>query len=219
MVYLTYIIDHYNDLPDFVVFHHGHRRAWHQIEPTPMKLRALNLTAVKQDHYVNFRCTHDPGCIEGTGIDLVHVDPDDERTQAHMLPRFWKTMFGNESIWDMGPPPTNISTICCAQFAVTKEAILSRPLAFWQSYRRPLEEDLNDYKHLWGTKTDSYFVGICYEKIWHMVFGQSAVHCPSEDYCHKTQFSDAIVCDRYMGDYEHAWGWENIECIERWQDG
>lgn len=219
MAYLTFIVDNYNDLPDFVVFHHGHRRAWHQPEPTPMKLRALNLTALSHDHYINLRCAKDPGCTNSTGIDLVTVDPEDDRKQAHMLPKFWHTMFGNDSVWDLGPTPTNVSVPCCAQFAVTKEAILSRPLAFWRSYRRPLERDLDEYIPLWGEETSSYLVGICYEKLWHMVFGKPAYHCPSEDYCRQVQFSDAIVCDRYTAKFDDAEGWPQITCLEKWQDG
>lgn len=184
-----------------------------------MKLKALNFTALAHDHYINLRCALDPGCTPDTNIDLVHEDPDDDRTQAHMLPRFWNTMFGNESIWDLGPPPTNVSIPCCAQFAVTKEAILSRPLAFWRSYRRPLERDLDEYKPLWGEKTNSYFIGICYEKLWHMVFGKPSRYCPSEDYCRGTQFSDAMVCDRYTAQFNDAKDWQNIKCIEKYQDG
>lgn len=29
MSYLTYIIDHYESLPDIVLFMHGHRASWH----------------------------------------------------------------------------------------------------------------------------------------------------------------------------------------------
>lgn len=220
MAYLTYIIDNYDDLPNFVVFHHGHRRAWHQPEPTPMKLRALNLTALSYDHYINLRCARDPGCTADTGIDLVDVDPHDSRIHALMLPKFWNTMFGNESMWDMGPPPTNVSVPCCAQFAVTREAIRSRPLAFWRAYRRPIERDLDEYKPTWGPNTNSYLVGICYEKLWHMVFGKESVYCPAEDYCRGTQFSDAVVCDRYTGQFDDAKDtWGQIKCMEKWQDG
>lgn len=218
MAYLTYIIDHYDNLPEFIIFHHGHRRAWHQPEPTPMKLRALNLSSLAHDHYINLRCAHLPGCTADTYIDLVHVDPKDLRQQAHMLPRFWNTMFGQESVWDLGPKPSNVSVTCCAQFAVTREAIRRRPLAFWVNYRRPLERDLEEYVPIWGPQTNSYSIGICYEKLWHMVFGKPAIHCPKEDYCRRNQFSDSIVCDRYTGAFEDSQGWENIKCIEKWQD-
>ena len=56
MAYLTYIIDHYDDLPAYSVFVHGHYRAWHQQAPIPAKIRALNLTALEEENYISFRC-------------------------------------------------------------------------------------------------------------------------------------------------------------------
>ena len=56
MAYLTFIIDHYNKLPDFMVFMHGDYRAWHQIEPSPYILSALNLSYVEALGYANLRC-------------------------------------------------------------------------------------------------------------------------------------------------------------------
>jgi hypothetical protein len=37
MMYLTAIIDHYDDLPDFMVFMHGHRASWHMVLPQVRK--------------------------------------------------------------------------------------------------------------------------------------------------------------------------------------
>ena len=56
MAYLTFLYDHYDDLPEYMVFAHGHERSWHQPMPFPWLLSALNLSTVDTLGYVNLRC-------------------------------------------------------------------------------------------------------------------------------------------------------------------
>lgn len=213
MVYLTYILDNYDSLPDYMVFIHGHSRAWHQPEPIPMKLTSLNFTALDLEHYINLRCTTNPGCDETTFIDATHVHDGESRIQAKLMPGFWRTMFPESlSYWGMGPPPSAIGVPCCAQFALTRAAVQLRPKEFYRMYRRPLERDLHEYKNSIGEGLDSYTVGILYEKTWHMVFGKDSVHCPAQEYCHQTQWSDNVTCDYYPELFEDSGGWEKINC-------
>lgn len=60
MVYLTYIIDHYDALPDVSIFVHGHRHAWHNNElhdgDMAQMIRHLSAERVTRDGYMNLRC-------------------------------------------------------------------------------------------------------------------------------------------------------------------
>ena len=58
--YLTYLIDHWNKLPEYMVFIHGERYQWHNEDPMydgiPM-LQNLRLEHVRDEGFVNLRCT------------------------------------------------------------------------------------------------------------------------------------------------------------------
>ena len=70
--------------------------------------------------------------------------------------------------------PGQLGVACCAQFAVSR----------LQVWRRPIE----DYRHFqrWviETELDDAHSGRVMEFLWHIIFGQEAVHCPDEDVCH-----------------------------------
>ena len=159
MAYLTYIIDHYDDLPSVVLFIHGHFRAWHQPESITSKIRALNLTALEEEQFINFRCSNNPGCGPGTAVNPINpVQP----ALKYILP-FWNSIVGEQE------PLPHIRAHCCAQFAVTKKAILSRPREQWIRARAPLLRDLVEYPP-WGPTQDGYTVGMLYEYTWHLLF-------------------------------------------------
>lgn len=225
MAYLTYIIDNYANLSDYTVFLHGHSRSWHQIEPIGWKLDALNYTALDNESYVSLRCMDLPGCRPRWYLNATSTPKGDDRVQAKLMPGFWRTMFpqlpgayNDSSIlqyWGLGPAPSEIGAPCCAQFAVTRAAIHLRPLEFWRAFRRPLERDLSEYRTSIGPELDSYWIGVLYEAVWHMVFGKPAVHCPATDFCRQTLWSDAINCTKYPEWYSTSAGWENITCWKK----
>ncbi|KAJ5323285.1 Protein of unknown function DUF3431 [Penicillium atrosanguineum] len=65
MVYLTYLIDRYDSLPDVTVFLHGARYQWHNDNPlydSVVSIQNLNLDFVREAGYVNLRCTWMIGC-------------------------------------------------------------------------------------------------------------------------------------------------------------
>jgi len=176
MPYLTYIIDNYHSLPAYTVFVHGHERAWHQPESLPLSLAALNLEALDKEDYINLRCATGPGCTEQTYMNIQETPKGDDRPAAKLLPQFWKMLFEHDTgIDDMGPPPAELAVPCCAQFAVTRRAILGKSLAFWKKLRRPLERDLSEFHTELGKNLDSYVIGLLYEKLWHVVFGKPGV--------------------------------------------
>lgn len=214
MAYTTFILDNYHDLPDYVVFIHGHGRSWHQVETMPMRLKALNLTALDYDDYINLRCQFPPTCTPDKFVDATEIRyPLHQHPQDRLMPGFWRTMFPEElNYWGMGPAPSAIGAICCAQFAVTKKAIQSRSKAFWEMFRAPMLRDMAEYNRTIGLEINSFNIGLLYELVWHMVFGKDAIYCPATDYCQKTQFSDKMQCDWYPDNYKVSQGWENITC-------
>ena len=66
MVYLAYIIDNYDNLPDTVLFFHPHRTTWHNNAlldlDSKKTIEHLSDVKVARDGYFNARCRLDPGC-------------------------------------------------------------------------------------------------------------------------------------------------------------
>lgn len=66
MIYLSWIIDNYADLPDVAIFMHAHRRAWHNSDildlDSVQMVRRLNPNRVLREGYMNMRCHWEPGC-------------------------------------------------------------------------------------------------------------------------------------------------------------
>lgn len=62
MVYLNYIVEHFDDLAPLTLFIHGHLESWHQDWNMDETIRTLNLTEVAKEGYVNLRCDWAHGC-------------------------------------------------------------------------------------------------------------------------------------------------------------
>jgi Protein of unknown function (DUF3431) len=138
-------------------------------------MRSLQLKFVKQNGYVNLRCNWNPGCTE-IGNSNIHVTGE-----------IWQQIFGNTStpIYNTetnGPAALhgvssienqekglyvmmNISTPCCAQFAVSREQI----------YARPLQDYVKIRQWLIDTEKDDAHSGRVMEYLWHIIFGRKSV--------------------------------------------
>jgi len=66
MIYLSWIIENYDDLPDVAIFMHAHRWSWHNDDildnDSAMMIRRLSLNRVWREGYMNMRCSWNPGC-------------------------------------------------------------------------------------------------------------------------------------------------------------
>ncbi|KAK5202258.1 hypothetical protein LTR72_012351 [Exophiala xenobiotica] len=73
MVYLTYISDHYDILPDTVLFFHPHKATGHTnvlLDLDGVKpIQKINPGRVAKEGYFNARCHHDPGCPNWLHVD------------------------------------------------------------------------------------------------------------------------------------------------------
>lgn len=74
--------------------------------------------------------------------------------------------------------PELIRYKCCAQFAVSRQAVHARPLSEWRNIRQPLIRGADDYEGLQDLKTMGGGVdwnfGMLYEALWPIFFGKSA---------------------------------------------
>ena len=187
MAYLTYIIDNYDHLPSLLLFLHAHRNgfkeAWH-IEDTPLHdqviaVRSLQLPYILENGYANLRCKPDPGCLNNPGKTGASVS---------VTPQIWNEMFTNTSTTprtlaarvdeneqsSLARSPTasamvqvvpEIRVACCAQFGLSRKAILGRPKDDYVRFRQWLLD----------TELPNSDSGCVFEYLWHIIFGQKAI--------------------------------------------
>jgi hypothetical protein len=174
MVYLSYIIDHYDNLSDISIFVHAHQRTWHNNDllnsDMLTTIEHLNPAHVARVGYFNLRCHHEPGCP-----DWLHLDRPDSELDTHrkMEERAFSLKVWKE-LHPQAPPPSAISQPCCAQFAVSKERILAIPRAEFIRYRDwLLHTDLPDV-----------FSGRVMEYSWQFLFAGVAELCPAIHVCY-----------------------------------
>ena len=210
MAYLTFIIDNYHKLPRYTVFTHGHYNSWHQVEALPHKIRALNLTALDQENYISLRCGDELGCKPFPYLDTQVYENMNWDGELHTR-RFWDVIMPNQSL------PRYVSYKCCAQHAVTDDAIRLLRLEDWERIRAPLLRDAEDFPDMVegpeASHLNPWVAGNILEKFWHIFFGKAAEFCPDVDFCKETHFSNAIVCDRNT-DLHVLWadGWQDTKC-------
>ena len=184
MAYLTYIIDHYDSsLPSVMAFLHSHRqgffKAWHVDAPfhdNVIAMQSLQLDFVVQNGYVNLRCNLNPGCTKAY-----------KRLKSHVDREVWEQIFGGTKTMPMMEPFQNetaeeltsprldnekakhmnvgVASACCAQFAVSRDQVL----------RRPLEDYVRIRDWLIKTDRDDASSGRSLEFVWHVIFGKDLV--------------------------------------------
>ncbi|KAK2763215.1 hypothetical protein FQN54_009851 [Arachnomyces sp. PD_36] len=187
MVYLTYIIDNYDKLPDYMLFIHSLRYQWHNDDPlydgVPV-LRNFQLPYLEKEGYVNARCAWTLGCPS-------EIKPfqDTHRQDVH-VGEYYKNGF--MELFPGAKVPEAVGVSCCAQFGVTRSKVRERPRSEYERYREwlletPLADDLS---------------GRIMEYSWHMIFNKEAVHCPTAQDCYCNVFGLCdLTCNR-AGDCE-----------------
>ena len=162
--YLQYIVDHYHDLPAVMLFLHSHRDGWPAAWHTDTmdynnvdSVRALQRQWVLDQGFVNLRCQTSPGCP--AEMQPFRNPPKPGNTGEKHYADAWEQLFGNTDV------PEIIGAPCCSQFAVSREAVLKRPLTDYQRmYNWVLNNDLPD-------EVTSNIM----EYSWHIIFGKEPV--------------------------------------------
>lgn len=204
MYYLTYIIEHYDSLPDINIFMHPHRIAWHTPEllnhDATEVLKKLSSERVTREGYMNLRCHWDPGCPER--IYPGRSYRDNSKAEELAIAKAWAEMFPGD------PIPDALGAPCCAQFAVSKERILSIPKAKFEKYRNWL---------IHTSETD-WVSGRVFEYFWQKIFADVPKLCPNARVCYCDGygicFTSTEVYDRWFEEY-HYWR-VAIKELETW---
>lgn len=163
MVYLSYLIDNYDDLPWSAIFVHGHMESWHQAAPTGDLIDSLDRAQLAKYGYISLRCGWLPSCpaeIRPKNRDALiwGEDPFRAGTEAAVGGN-WKLLFPDEEL------PDTMASPCCAQFAVTRQAIRKRPKKDYERFRN----------WLLGSLLDNDLSGRVFEKLWAYIFTGEAV--------------------------------------------
>jgi hypothetical protein len=196
MVWLTYMIDFYDTLPEVSIFMHGHSRAWHNNWALGLSsssiVRYLNLDQVMQNGYVNLRCHWSPGCP-------AHLFPqakklDISKAEELQVEPAWEALFP-----DM-PLPEVLAQPCCSQFALSRERLRSQPKERYIQLRN----------WLIGTTLETFYTGRLFEYFWQVILNSTPVYCPDPRVCYCEQYG---VCFERAVEYE-----DYFEVMEVWQN-
>ena len=198
MVYLSWIIDNYDNLPDVAMFMHAHQLTWHNDEllgnDASLLISRLSRQRVWREGFVNMRCSWQPGCP-----DWMHpgeTEKNDYKKEEVLIAKSWSELFPLDEV------PTVLAQPCCAQFALSKERIQSKPYAQYIWYR--------DW--LFNTRLTDDLSGRIWEYVWQFVFTGENVYCPKESICFcdqygtcfggEEEYEDFIVLKNELGDRE-----------------
>lgn len=170
MIYLSYIINHYDALPDILMFMHSHRWTHHNnallAYDAAEMVRRLDSDYVTREGYVNMRCQWSPGCPEWLHPSNARESLD--KQEEVVLSKSWGELFPSD------PLPAALGQACCAQFALSKERILSIPVSRFVFYR--------DW--IMRTPLSDYVSGRIWEYSWQFLFTGQSIYCPAEHICY-----------------------------------
>ena len=187
MVYLTYIIDHYNELTNVTMFMHNHQRTWHNndllFSDATMAVQRLRPERVLRYGYMNLRCHLEPGCP--THVILDTTENDIYIPEAVIMKEAWKQIFPDVNT------PAVLSQPCCGQFAVSADRIREIPLSRYVEFR----------KWLLDTDLDDSLSGRVWEYLWQWIFAGVEEFCPEEHVCYCDGYG---VCFGGKDEYD-AW--------------
>ena len=187
MIYLTYIIGHYDQLPDVVIFLHSHRWSWHNNDllgyDASHMIAKLSAERVTREGYMNLRCHWDPGCPDWLHPgNTVH---DIYKLEETLLAKSWSELF------PLDPIPNVLAQPCCAQFAVSRERVLAIPLERFVFYR--------DW--LLNTPLSDYISGRIWEYTWQYVFTGHNTYCRSQHACYCDGYGVCLGGEKEYNDY------------------
>jgi Protein of unknown function (DUF3431) len=186
MIYLTYIIDHYEQLPEIIMFMHSHRYSWHNNDilndDAYEIITRLSSDRVVREGYMNLRCHWNPGCP-----DWMHpgrIEEDGEKREERELARVWTELF------PLDPIPQVLAQPCCGQFALSRERIHGIPKTQYVFYRD------------WLMRTDlnTYLSGRVWEYLWQYLFRRETSSCPDQHVCYCDGYG---VCFENESAFDH----------------
>jgi len=183
-VYLSYVIDFYDTLPDVSIFIHAHRWAWHNNDlldkDTAMMIRQLNAERVVREGYMNLRCHWYPGCPSWLKTHTAEGDMDDEKKEEVLVAQAWT------ELWPQEKMPDVLSQPCCSQFAVSRDRIRAVSKAEYERLRY----------WLLSTKISDNMSGRIFEYLWQWIWKGESSHCPDIQECYCDGFGVCFDSDQ-----------------------
>ncbi|KAJ6007379.1 Protein of unknown function DUF3431 [Penicillium herquei] len=204
MVYLTYLIDRYDSLPDVMVFMHGGRYQWHNDNPlydSVISIKDLQLPFVRQSGYVNLRCAWAIGCpAELEPARYLRERPDDVGHPTAMeFPNGFMELFPGEEV------PEVVGVPCCSQFALSREVVRARGKEEYERMRKWLIE----------STLDAGISGRIFEYAWHIMFGKQSQFCLDMTECYCNTYG---YCDLTPEQIANQWVWRGLILPEGWPE-
>lgn len=143
--YLSYILDNYDDLPDFMTFVQAGRQDWHDTFPKDTTLARWDWEVAAEHGGMAYLPTAAPCLVEDSEeVTLAQAAADADKVQRQrpqcngVVEHRPKQMATLRDVWDdvfrqeLGALPHRWITTCCAQFEVTREAVQRHPLNFYR---------------------------------------------------------------------------------------
>lgn len=197
MIYLTYLYEFYDHLPDISIFTHGRDESWH-IDgvldySTANAINSLDLNEVKRRKYLNLRVSWEWACPNwiNTSITTLSKEYDHNlKAEEPLTKKAFQYNFPDTAV------PEIMSAPCCSQFAVTRETIRALPRAQY----------LHSISWFEASHLQSELSGRVWEHMWQWLFLQKAVDCPNEW---------MNLCRLYHICFETEQDWESWSTIEK----
>ncbi|EDN06166.1 hypothetical protein I7I51_06548 [Histoplasma capsulatum] len=187
MVYLTYLIDHYDNLPDIMIFMHSHRIGWHNEHALAMDavahINRLSSERVTREGYMNLRCNWDPGCP--AWLHPGKTEADTGKPEEANLATAWRALFPGIEV------PEVLAQACCAQFAISRARARAIPRARYVFYR--------DW--ILRTELSDSISGRVWEYLWQVLFAGQTVFCPAKHVCYCDGYGLCFGGAKGVGEY------------------
>jgi hypothetical protein len=144
--FLSFMIDYYDNLPDYIAFCHGHLTAWHQDDTILNVLKRYNFT----DEYLTLNNPYYRNSIYDDCPQEIKFNKED---------RVWEKLKRLQSDL-MIKLPNKIEITMGAQFIVKKESILRNELSFYRNLLNWVytQDEMSEQS-----------AGILIEQIWYLI--------------------------------------------------
>ncbi|CAG8957451.1 hypothetical protein HYFRA_00011432 [Hymenoscyphus fraxineus] len=170
MIYLSYITEFYDNLPDITIFAHDSENAWHNDmifgQNLTDTIHSLDLEEVERRGYVNLKVDWQGGCPQWINSSVTIDSPNfsELRSEEIYVRDMFQNMFPGHEVPEIFGGP------CCSQFAATRAAIHKLPKEWYQ-------ERID-----WILKTNlpDYISGRLFERMWAYMWIGTANDCPIE---------------------------------------
>lgn len=190
MVYLTYLIDHYDRLPDVMIFLHAHQFTYHNPHVmganTLLMVDTLSPQRVIREGYMNMNC----GSWQ-TDTCPATIRPKEIYPSNYPSNQFAKVF---TELFPLNDVPDVLSQHCCGQFALSRERVLQIPQKQLVKYR----QWMLDTRYV--NKESGYF----WEYLWQFVLTGRPVYCPDKNVCFCDGFGYCFGGKSEFRDYHTA---------------